>query len=41
MVNGKLVETLLKDIRIITKKNDREFALSIKMGDFKIIGIDV
>jgi hypothetical protein len=36
MVDGKLVETLLKDIRIITKKNDREFALSIKMGDFKI-----
>lgn len=36
MVDGKPVEQLLKDIQIITKKNDRDFSLSIKMGDFKI-----
>ena len=35
-VDGKLVDKLLKDIRIITKKNEREFSLIIKMGDFNI-----
>lgn len=39
--DGQIVHTPLEGIRIITKKNDRDFSLHIKMGDSEIKGYPV